>query len=53
MFRVCVRRAAAHDESHGGLSRALQILIKNLKNEVTKKCAPPHPSTDYMFFGGE
>jgi len=27
----------------------LQILIKNFQNEVTKKCAPPHASTDCMF----
>jgi coatomer protein complex subunit alpha (xenin) len=38
-------RFAVLDKNH-------QILIKNLKNEVTKKCAPPHASTDYMFFGG-
>ena len=29
-----------------------QIAIKNLKNETTKRFAPPHPSTDMLFFGG-
>jgi len=29
-----------------------QILIKNLKNEVTKKCAPPCASTDAIFYAG-
>ncbi|CAN0564705.1 unnamed protein product, partial [Laminaria digitata] len=29
-----------------------QILIKNFSNEVTKKCTPPHPTTDGMHFGG-
>ena len=33
-----------------GLS--FQILIKNFQNEVTKKLAPPNPSTDGMFFAG-
>ena len=29
-----------------------QILIKNFQNEVTKKCQPPHPSTDYLYPAG-
>ena len=31
---------------------AHQILIKNLRNEVTKKCAPPCASTDAIFYAG-
>jgi coatomer protein complex subunit alpha (xenin) len=31
---------------------AHQILIKNLRNEVTKKCAPPDASTDAIFYAG-
>ena len=34
------------------LDKNRQLLIKNFSNEVTKKIAPPHPSTDMMFFGG-
>ena len=33
-------------------SKSFQILIKNFQNEVTKKIAPPNPSTDGMFFAG-
>jgi hypothetical protein len=29
-----------------------QLLIKNLRNEVTKKCAPPCPTTDAVFYAG-
>ena len=29
-----------------------QLLIKNLRNEVTKKCAPPCPATDAVFYAG-
>jgi len=31
------------------LDKNRQILIKNFQNEVTKKCAPPHASTDCLF----
>jgi coatomer protein complex subunit alpha (xenin) len=31
------------------LDKNRQILIKNFQNEVTKKCAPPHGTTDCMF----
>ena len=34
------------------LDKNRQILIKNFQNEVTKKCAPPHPSTDCLFSAG-
>jgi coatomer subunit alpha len=34
------------------LDKNRQILIKNFQNEVTKKIPPPHPSTDFMFYGG-
>jgi len=34
------------------LDKNRQILIKNFQNEVTKKCAPPHPSTDMLFPAG-
>lgn len=34
------------------LDKNRQILIKNFQNEVTKKCAPPHPSTDWLFPAG-
>ena len=34
------------------LDKNRQILIKNFQNEVTKKCAPPHPSTDMLFAAG-
>ena len=34
------------------LDKNRQILIKNFANEVTKKVAPPNPSTDGMFFAG-
>ena len=34
------------------LDKNRQILIKNFQNEVTKKCAPPHASTDYLFAAG-
>lgn len=34
------------------LDKNRQILIKNFQNEVTKKCAPPHASTDYLFMAG-
>lgn len=34
------------------LDKNRQILIKNFQNEVTKKLAPPNPSTDGMFFAG-
>ena len=29
-----------------------QILIKNLRNEVTKQCASPLPITDSIFYAG-
>ena len=29
-----------------------QILVKNLRNEVTKKCAPPDAQTDAIFYAG-
>jgi len=31
------------------LDKNRQIVIKNFQNEVTKKCAPPHPTTDMLF----
>ncbi|KAL3910996.1 MAG: hypothetical protein SGPRY_008862, partial [Prymnesium sp.] len=34
------------------LDKNRQILIKNFQNEVTKKCAPPHSTTDYLFGAG-
>lgn len=34
------------------LDKNRQILIKNFQNEVTKKCAPPHASTDCLFSAG-
>ena len=34
------------------LDKNRQILIKNFQNEVTKKCAPPHASTDWIFSAG-
>ena len=34
------------------LDKNRQILIKNFQNEVTKKCAPPHASTDCLFPAG-
>jgi coatomer protein complex subunit alpha (xenin) len=34
------------------LDKSRQILIKNFANEVTKKFAPPHASSDMLFFGG-
>ncbi len=34
------------------LDKNRQILIKNFQNEVTKKCAPAHPSTDMLFAAG-
>ena len=34
------------------LDKNRQILIKNFQNEVTKKCAPPHPTTDWLFPAG-
>ena len=34
------------------LDKNRQILIKNFQNEVTKKCAPPYPSTDWLFPAG-
>mmetsp|Transcript_1815 Transcript_1815/g.6642 ORF Transcript_1815/g.6642 Transcript_1815/m.6642 type:complete len:1252 (+) Transcript_1815:70-3825(+) len=43
---VARNRFAVLDKSAG------QILIKNLRNEVTKKCAPPCPTTDAIFFAG-
>jgi coatomer protein complex subunit alpha (xenin) len=29
-----------------------QLVIKNLRNEVTKKCTPPCASTDAIFYAG-
>lgn len=34
------------------LDKNRQILIKNFQNEVTKKCVPTHPSTDFLFPAG-
>lgn len=34
------------------LDKNRQILVKNFQNEVTKKCAPPYASTDYLFTAG-
>ena len=34
------------------LDKSRQILIKNLKNEVTKKLSPPHATTDLIFYAG-
>ena len=34
------------------LDKNRQILIKNFANEVTKKCSPPHASTDHLFMAG-
>ena len=42
---VARQRFAVLDKNH-------QILIKNFQNEVTKKCQPPHPSTDYLYPAG-
>eukprot|EP01135_Chromosphaera_perkinsii_P004839 Nk52_evm3s299 gene=Nk52_evmTU3s299 len=42
---VARNRFAVIDKTHN-------ILIKNLKNEVTKKLQPPHPGTDAMFYAG-
>ena len=43
---VARNRFAVLDKAAG------QILIKNLRNEVTKKCAPPLPGTDAIFYAG-
>ena len=43
---VARNRFAVFDRSSG------QIFIKNLRNEVTKKVAPPCPSTDAIFYAG-
>eukprot|EP00899_Mesostigma_viride_P004602 jgi/Mesvir1/14142/Mv12278-RA.1 len=43
---VARNRFAVLDKAHH------TILIKNLRNEVTKKCAPPAPSTDGIFYAG-
>eukprot|EP00249_Psilotum_nudum_P025087 c29370_g1_i2 orf=331-3948(+) len=43
---VARNRFAVLDKNHN------QILIKNLKNEVTKKCSAPIPTTDLIFFAG-
>lgn len=29
-----------------------QILVKNLRNEITKQCASPLPVTDNIFYAG-
>eukprot|EP00276_Gloeochaete_wittrockiana_P011375 CAMPEP_0184649706 /NCGR_PEP_ID=MMETSP0308-20130426/7114_1 /TAXON_ID=38269 /ORGANISM="Gloeochaete witrockiana, Strain SAG 46.84" /LENGTH=1213 /DNA_ID=CAMNT_0027082633 /DNA_START=152 /DNA_END=3793 /DNA_ORIENTATION=- len=42
---VARNRFAVLDKHH-------QILIKDLKNDVTKKLSPPHASTDYLFYAG-
>jgi len=34
------------------LDKNRQILLKNFQNQVTKKLAPPNPSTDGIFFAG-
>lgn len=43
---VARNRFAVLDKNHD------QILIKNLRNEVTKKCPPPVASTDAIFYAG-
>ncbi|CAI5484716.1 unnamed protein product [Closterium sp. Yama58-4] len=43
---VARNRFAVLDKSHD------QIVIKNLRNEVTKKCPPPVASTDAIFYAG-
>eukprot|EP00741_Cyanophora_paradoxa_P009442 tig00000144_g9146.t1 len=42
---VARNRFAVLDKHH-------QILIKDLKNEVTKKLSPPHVTTDMLFYAG-
>lgn len=34
------------------LDASRTILVKNLDNSVRKRCIPPHPTTDFMFYGG-
>lgn len=43
---VARNRFAVLDKNHN------QILIKNLRNEVTKKCPPPCATTDAIFYAG-
>eukprot|EP00850_Spirogloea_muscicola_P013255 SM000089S23811 [mRNA] locus=s89:157950:162915:- [translate_table: standard] len=43
---VARNRFAVLDKAHN------QILIKNLRNEVTKKCATPCSTTDSIFYAG-
>ncbi|GBG90440.1 hypothetical protein CBR_g50687 [Chara braunii] len=43
---VARNRFAVLDKVHN------QILIKNLRNEVTKKCPAPCPTTDAIFYAG-
>ncbi|KAJ7564293.1 hypothetical protein O6H91_02G011500 [Diphasiastrum complanatum] len=43
---VARNRFAVLDKTHN------QILFKNLRNEVTKKCPAPAPTTDAIFFAG-
>lgn len=34
------------------LDKHRQVLIKNFQNEITKKLIPPHPNTEFIYFGG-
>ena len=43
---IARNRFAVLDKAHS------EILIKNLRNEVTKKCTPQVPSLDAIFFAG-
>lgn len=43
---IARNRFAVLDKAHS------EILIKNLRNEVTKKCTPAVPSLDAIFFAG-
>eukprot|EP00003_Mantamonas_plastica_P024157 TRINITY_DN4465_c0_g1_i4.p1 TRINITY_DN4465_c0_g1~~TRINITY_DN4465_c0_g1_i4.p1 ORF type:complete len:1033 (-),score=367.66 TRINITY_DN4465_c0_g1_i4:157-3255(-) len=34
------------------LDKKGEVVVKNFKNEVTKRCQPPHSGTDMMFYAG-
>eukprot|EP00898_Chlorokybus_atmophyticus_P004028 jgi/Chlat1/4626/Chrsp3S05583 len=43
---VARNRFAVLDKNHNA------IIIRNLRNELTKKCAPPSPTVDAIFYAG-
>eukprot|EP00897_Mesotaenium_endlicherianum_P007973 jgi/Mesen1/7203/ME000371S06296 len=43
---IARNRFAVLDKSHN------TVLVKNLRNEITKKCTPPCATTDAIFFAG-